>query len=138
MSIAMHSHRCDITLVPIKGSVFNVVPSAWSERVLLIPHRFESFIDGKGKVIPTQGAVWSTGLSTSLIMEPLSMSAREYHTIYVPQCQETAWLVKEGDLDPLYNPIMYSDHVIQDTELEGLYQKDQLTPAEFEIIKSYL
>lgn len=120
--IAIHSHHCDITIVPIMGTLLNVAASRgpiYAETYNC--WRYSSKIrDGRGGFERLQ-QVESLATTTEVVKAPLYMPSFRLHTVacMVP---ETAWIVCEGEQDdPSYSPVTYSNNDLSKWSSEGLY-----------------
>lgn len=123
MNLAIHPHRFDLTLIPVYGQVCN--------------HRFEAVEDDGGKLFECRyrsgitsgdsGCLEQTGRRfrvEHIAADPLVeagnfMRADELHTIYVPRDEQAAWLVMEGQENPLYEPVCYTAN--PNFDATGLY-----------------
>jgi hypothetical protein len=123
LSIALHSHHCDIRLEPIFGPVFNMVPYESSA--------LGKFYEGwkySSKILSGKGGFESTGetkryaLLSEKVRKPIHMKASEQHTVYVPSYADAAWYVFEGAEDPNYDSTCWSDRDLSRFDFSGLYQ----------------
>lgn len=122
LSIAVHRHHCDVTLMPIAGEPFNVALGSSSPFAgRLRAFRYSSPILGEGRF----GAVDET-VSRSLVIDPMSgplfLRADEMHTVYVPKGETAAWMVWEGDESDEYDPVVYSDAHLENFDFSGINQ----------------
>lgn len=133
MSVALHSHHCDVKLVPITENVYNITQEVAGSHVKLREFIYQSPITkGTGSFKPT-GANLETHLVSQQLLWPIDMIARERHTVFVPKEQEAAWFVMEGREDPLYEPLCYSNVDLEKFDFTPLYQ-----PMSLEYLESIL
>lgn len=123
MSVGIHDHHCDIALELISGNVYNIMAEmAECGDVRLNAFRYESAITGPGGRFVELPSV----CRFRLWIEPLSgivkMSAREMHTVYVPKGETAAWFVVEGEDDPAYESICYSNALLEHADFSELYK----------------
>lgn len=132
LAVALHPHHCDVILAPIYGDAYNVTHELECVNEILQAYKYESAITGTGGKFTRLGFSRGFKLVKSLIDRPVSMKAREIHTIYVPKDEGAAWFVLEGAENPRYNPIAYSNHNLEGLDFSGMYQS--MTAAEVEPI----
>lgn len=117
MVTGFHPHRCDITLIPLFGDVLNIccesMDGCHSYRDALFACKYGSqIIEGKGSLEVTCMVQYvPVGLKATLLRQPIEMRAKKLHTIAVPRNSPAAWIVKEGDVDPSYSPICYTNNL---------------------------
>lgn len=112
MSIALHSHHCDVTLMPILGNVYNVTPSTSedAEVVWMKSWKYKSpILEEKGGFESLDSRPLPIGIHSQIIKAPLFLSADKLHTIYVPYGQEAAWFIWEGKECSTHSNIVYSN-----------------------------
>lgn len=127
MSVAAHSHRQNITMVPVFGHVMNVefttdglegVPSD------LVPWMYNSHI--------LQGSGWFSqygdGMplrmnAIDLLTRPKQLTTRNIHTVFVPKGERAAWFIIEGEHDDLYDPTCWSNDNLKVVEFSSLYHR---------------
>lgn len=138
MSIAFHGHRANIALELIKGKVWNVecIPAKEDEGNYR-PFIFESYIVGeKGGFRAIKGPGMSLGIQVPLGSQKLELKGSVYHSIRVDGGQKAAWLVHEGELDPNYNPTVYSNVDLTKFDAKDMYVP--MTQAECDSILANL
>lgn len=116
MSVGMHRHHCDVTLMPLLGVVENIELCFNNEEGHPAPmysYRFRSHLRDRdvGGFEPIDGYGVSLMTRRTLIDKPLFMQASKLHTIYVPYGSIAAWMVWEGTEDPEYSPLVYSNDI---------------------------
>jgi hypothetical protein len=135
LSIAIHSHHCDIELSRIFGESYNVIPVLNPEGKLYHAFSYESAITGggckfvKGEANQRHYVLQYFGLAK----KPWFMAASELHTWYVPAGHTAAWLVREFREDPLYTGITWSDADLENFDASPLYK-----PMSVEYLKELL
>lgn len=130
MSLAFHSHKSDITLVPISGVVRNI--SIVKEQVRCIKVKtpdmkafiFKSAILGQGGNFEKvdEDAPSSMRLRMTTLEKPLFLKAADMHTIYVPKGQSASWLVLESGKTDTTPSVVYSNAPLENWSSDGLYQ----------------
>ncbi len=116
LTIALHSHHCDIGITVIKGEIWNITAEIEQEPTFsnIDGWLYESAIKNeKGsfrKMYPhTIMNVKKQKLSQ--YSNPLcAMKASEYHTVYVESGMEAAWIIHEGIRDPNYDSMCFSNN----------------------------
>lgn len=113
-SVALHRHHCDVTLMPILGSVVNVTPATCSPAATVPMRSFKYFSpitdeEGEGGFESVDPHPIPIGLNERLIEAPLYMKAAQLHTVYVPRGQVAAWFFWEGAENRNHNSIVYSN-----------------------------
>ena len=124
-SVGLHPHHCSLTLIRLMGKPRNIVEGAFprlSLRMKLLEFRYASPLRDNER-----GSFSATGRSRtfSLVSHPIShneMDAHDLHTVFVPRGEEAAWAVVEGDEDPNYVPLTYSNDNLEDFDFDGMYQ----------------
>jgi hypothetical protein len=123
MSVAVHTHRQDITLTPLFGHVVNValVPSRTGCRLYGFEHK-STILTGTGGFVRADPRRFSLQRSQRMVYDE-PMSAHDFHTVFVPRGERAAWLVEEGMLDDGYDPTCYSNVDLTRFSFEGLYRR---------------
>jgi hypothetical protein len=127
-SVAFHGHHCNLTLRQVTGNAYNwiVKPSkrSSSSDYSLRAFRFHSALAGERQgrfepldIRPFRSESWEP-LRTS---SPLYLSSTTLHTMWVPKGESASWLVFEGEEDPRYDGICYSDSDLTNWTPKGLY-----------------
>jgi hypothetical protein len=131
-SIAMHRHHCDVTLQPIMGQVFNILPEVssagedaprWKMPVPMRTYRYHSpILEGakKGGFQAVDTGEITLALAGHIIDRPTFMPAEQLHTIYVPRNQSAAWYVWEGKEKAKHNDIVYSNAQLENFDFSKL------------------
>jgi hypothetical protein len=129
LSIAIHSHRQDITLVPIFGTVVNHAFKRVADDDDYTPRQIEidayryvsPILHSRGEFVPCR---WHqlAHKETTTLCEPLELHAKALHTVYVPPGTRAAWLVVEGQKDAEYDDTCYSNADLAHFDWAGLYQ----------------
>lgn len=123
LSIAVHTHHCDVTLTPVYGSMFNVAPVESDYGKPLTAYRYESQIKGVGKFVMVPGKEIVTDFSAALVgKQGKRLKAKEAHTVYVASHKTAAWFVHEGKEDPTYENICWSDADLCAFDFAPLYK----------------
>jgi len=134
MSIAVHGHRCDVTLRTVYGEAFNVRPVFRPGTQRLDAYRYESplrhgFDGAAGERRSDFGNGKFTAVSFPLPLQcewaihrigRTTMWANDLHTVYVPRGTRAAWLVFEGDPDARYDPTCYSLARLEDFDFSSI------------------
>lgn len=122
-SVGIHSHHCNVRLVRLYGQVYNqlhgIVPAAHGD---FREYRYQSAIThGEGKVEPTGRRAFMELVNHSKApFDAVSLQAYQLHTIFVPVNTDAAWLVIEGEEDPAYEPLFWSN--ADQISFDGLYE----------------
>lgn len=111
MTLSVHPHHCDLTLIRLFGEAVNVT----GEMIPNIDGAFHeclyssAILGGKGALQPT-GHKFNFGRRKFALLstDGTPMRAKDLHTIHVPRGQSAAWLVMEGAADPAYKPVCYT------------------------------
>lgn len=123
LSIAMHSHHCDVTLIPIFGSTFNVeFRHKFLHGDCLSAYKYESQINGTGKFTHLKDQEIFVETFAYFLGSKEKMNAKKMHTVYVPRDKASAWFVHEGKEDPSYNSMCYSNSDLTKFDFEPLYK----------------
>lgn len=130
ISVAIHSHRTDVTFVHLVGEMINVrcAPALDDNSSAFKADLFKygsKIVDGScsfSRLKSNQSLMWITQSleDRGIIM----MHASALHTVYVPKDQFAAWLVIEGAVDPSYDSRVYSN----DPDLERFDASDMYQP----------
>lgn len=139
MSLGIHPHNCDITLLVWNGGVTNIKFNRVVENLYKYYNTFSSigifseyrYVTGIGKDKYYIEKFAETSLLEFVSKDTLYngdsvfMKAQDLHTIHVDEFLNTAWFVFEGKTDPSYIPRLYSNnrdlHKLEFNE--KLYQK---------------
>lgn len=132
MTLAIHPHHCDVTLVRVFGTVRNdIYRLRQRENGPLHECRYQSAIlTGTGRLVPTGDRYVVTDVRHEYITSRYGreMLAHQMHSIYVPKGQMACWLVIEGKENPDYEPVCYTANPAFDSA--GMYlpmSKSQIT-----------
>lgn len=142
MSVAMHPHHCDLTLRVIFGNLANFeiakgnvqLPqqntSSYHNFIDLKEYEYVSPISTgeKGEFICLRDvqvpsySIRQTKIGDSFASRELEMKADEIHTVAIAKGKPCAWFVFEGDSDPNYKPVCYSNDDLESFSFDGLYE----------------
>lgn len=124
LSVCLHKHHCDVTLMPIFGEIWNVTPSEDGDETRLVkPYQYRSAIaHGAGQFVALDSTSIPIKLDMYMIKRPLFLHADQLHTIYVPCGKPAAWWIWEGKEDPNYNSIAYSDAKLEEFSFDEMNQ----------------
>lgn len=138
MSLAFHSHHCNITIEMVQGSMTNYTITAGQgglDTFELYAYQYISKINnGKGgferRYIPIVKPIFEIESSIQLSnpndygISSLYLRAHELHTVYVDRGRTAAWFVYEGLESADYQEECYSNdpNLEEDWTDEGLYQ----------------
>jgi hypothetical protein len=117
MVTGFHPHRCDITLIPLFGDVLNIccdeMQSDYNYGSGFYACKYGSkIVDGEASLTVASMMMHRPGmLRASLLRAPQPMPAKLLHTIAAPRNSPAAWIVKEGEPDPSYSPICYTNNL---------------------------
>lgn len=125
LSVALHSHHCALKLVPIFGRVYNmrIVGAIAGSR--FAQFAFQSQINsGNGGFVRTPGDDHTMGvrLKAEELKRPIEMAASDIHTIAVAYGEPAAWMVYEGEEDPTYDGMCYSNADLENFDFSTLYK----------------
>jgi hypothetical protein len=123
MSVAIHSHHCDLALVPLFGAVHSLVFKKTTRGMFMNGYRFRSHIGtGSGSFERVAGAGLEL-VSRGVLCRGQSavMRAADLHTVYVSKGSRAAWLVCEGREDPAYDSVCYTNADLGSWTPNGLY-----------------
>lgn len=125
-SVGVHPHHCDITMVPLLGSIANIVLSSGSPTHKLHQFKYRSTITGRagdGSVFKYTGKDVRVSLHHQPLRYPTQLLASALHTVYVPKGKWAAWMICEGREWPNYEPLTLSNHRLDTTySATGLYK----------------
>jgi hypothetical protein len=123
MTLAVHPHHCDITLVKVFGEV-------WNDTFRMEENETGSYHECRysSKINCGRGGLEDTGrrfIATDYMRRQINqygtyMDAKQLHSIYVPQGTEAAWLVIEGREDETYESVCYTTNPHFDPD--GMYR----------------
>jgi hypothetical protein len=123
MTLAIHAHHCDVTLVRVFGEVDNITVAVARDPDdgPLYRCMYESAITGEGGRLVNTGERFRYGMTELDQINRLGsqMTARTLHTIAVEAETEAAWLVFEGREDPAYVPECFTNNPVFDSS--GMY-----------------
>jgi hypothetical protein len=124
LSVAIHMHRQDITMVPLHGEISNVFFDYASLDLFLRAYEYDSqILDGKGGFrsnIPSNRRI---GLAAKPLLVPTFLAGDVFHTVYVPKGQTAAWLICEGDKNQWYDSICFTnDEQLEHANFSELYR----------------
>lgn len=127
MSVAVHSHRQNIAMVPILGIVINVMfdheqrSGARGVEGLFAFGYQSHIISGKGEFVrrPNQD-IWCS--EVTYLTRAHCLNARDLHTVFVPKHERAAWLILEGERDAAYDPTCYSNDDLTKFDFSALYK----------------
>ncbi len=130
LSIAIHPHHCDLTIVPIKGSFENI--RFVTKKSILSPIKFNKFLykskikDGQchfknlgEKNLYIKGRCWYN----PIFLYNLELKAPDLHTVNVRKGELAAWAIYEGKEDKNYKSICYSNSDLNKFDSSRLYKK---------------
>lgn len=128
--LAIHSHKSDITLIPLTGTVYNITASKILENedvaenvVLFRQYEYYSpILNEKGKFVELSG-IEKFKLTRTQITCSLHLPSSALHTIYVPEYTEASWLVVEGKYSSSPSLISYSNNDLTIWDDSELYQE---------------
>lgn len=128
LSVGIHPHHCDIRITGLKGTMFN--------------HRFSLFnVKNNGRsyywkkyeyvspIVTPHGSFNCAGGDYLSAAEPeaiepgvsIDMKASDMHTVYVEPRKQSAWLIEEGEEDPDFKAICYSNDRLEFFNFYGMY-----------------
>lgn len=126
-SVGLHRHHCDITLMPVLGEVYNVMPAtnihdSLTSAVRMRSYRYTSHILDSDKAgfdpIEEEGILMPLGMHR--LLAPWFMKATQLHSIYVPHHQTAAWFVWEGQENRNHNSLVYSNDDLTQFDFSGM------------------
>jgi hypothetical protein len=111
LSVAIHTHHCDVELVPVSGQIFNMSPVPFLKGPRYRPYKYNSPIKGQPGWFAELPELFDyrARLLPERLNGPKKMKAYEQHTVYVRRDEEASWFVLEGAEDPEYHGICWSD-----------------------------
>jgi hypothetical protein len=123
LSVALHQHRQDITMVPVRGQIFNVFMAQSGKGGELYGYDYDSkILSGKGGFRRIHGA-FSPALEIERLEVPLFLRGTTFHTVYVPRGETAAWLICEGDPNDRYSSACYTnDPKLDEADFSDLYK----------------
>lgn len=142
MSIGFHAHHCNLTLVNICGFVNNWVVTPINvqggnsikvadDNVFSVnAFEYKSAIkEGETKFAEKKGSHWlkSQTYQTLTKGESVFMRAHELHTVACDSDQLSAWFVFEGEEDPWYENVVYSNRFLPTEDFSHLYRKPTMS-----------
>ncbi len=121
-SVALHPHHCGVLLVPIYGTIYNILakPDFGGEAFNVWAYQSQ-ITTGAGRFI-NAGFTRSLRLSGERLYSQREMTASEIHSMWVPREQAAAWFVYEGADDPAYMPLAYLNAELDKLDFGNLYQ----------------
>lgn len=128
LSIALHSHHRAIEIHVVKGTVYNITALASfpnnEEDGNTVRWKFQSHIKtNKGRFDVMGNYILSDIKNQKLdVGDTCSMKASDIHTVFVEPGLEAAWIITEGDSDPEYNSICYSNYDLTQFRFEDHYK----------------
>lgn len=124
LSVGLHPHHCYVVLSPIFGEIWNVTPAPSVKGKRYAAFKFDSPINGKsGQFVPVGSEdMTNVRLGREILQRPILMAAREIHTVYVPHGSTAAWYVREGDEDPSFSGLCWSDDDLTQFDFAPLYK----------------
>jgi hypothetical protein len=129
MSIALHSHHCNLELEPMSGRVWNV--SRWQYKHGSVRPPISAAMSYFKYVSPINSQAGSfeklkcdVDVSTELeeLIGPRSFDAKEMHSIYVQRSHRAAWMVREGSEDPNHSSMVISNANLEHFDFTEMYQ----------------
>lgn len=126
-SVAFHSHRFDIKLNVVYGSVINILPHIVQKPGGYAKYEYRSCIlDGSNGGFERISAKNSYSLEHTSMhnMKPgdaIEMPWDQYHTVMCPPKKINAWIVQEAIEQSNYVPHVFSDENIERLDLSNLY-----------------
>ncbi len=127
MSVAVHSHRQTISLLPIFGNVYNFSFSQHAPTFGAVPCHLQAF-RYRSAILTGKGGFEPAGHETIYykrecrLSSLLRLGAKDLHTIYVSKGERAAWFVIEGSADPEYDSTCYSNADLTAVDFSELYK----------------
>ena len=123
-TLALHTHHCDVRLVPLFGPVFNYTVTLREHPAGLFREcaYYSAINDLGGGLEPTGRRFEVETMNVTRLggtQRGLWLDASEVHGIFVPRHVSAAWLVMEGEEDAGYNNLCYTQNPTFNTE--GMY-----------------
>jgi hypothetical protein len=124
MSVAIHQHRQDITMVPVCGEAWNVFMGyCLLGGMQLHAYKYDSQIMHGMGGFRSHHESCDTMLRTERLDVPRFLRGHEFHTVYVPKGQTAAWLICEGAPHPRYTSLCWTNDTMLDvTDFTGMYE----------------
>lgn len=126
MSVGFHNHHCDVELIHLNGTVYNIGFTDIKSGDTYLVYDYKSKINSKylnGNFI-LQSNKCNIIEQITRIDKSLFLDAFRFHTISVPFGTSASWLVIEGKENPDYKPITISNNPNLESEtFEGYYEK---------------
>lgn len=128
LSVAFHPHHCNVTLHCIMGMFMNwrVAPyNNEEEHLTLTKFRYASKLAGASRASFQKLEEAKLCFCVSQWLRPgesEAMKATDLHTVNVETGQRAAWFVYEGQENPDYQPICYSNAALDEMDFGHLYQ----------------
>jgi hypothetical protein len=122
-SVAYHPHHCDVTLIGVTGELYNIVIEQSDKgNILLSKFEYKSQFNGKGGFkFDTKERFKQPSMSNIWAGKFRSMKAEDIHTIYIPKGKEASWIVVEGNENPEYESVCYSNDDLECFSFKGMY-----------------
>lgn len=130
LSVAFHSHRRNLTLEVIQGTLYN--SQAFEDSGAYYPHKLDKFeyrsqiVDGEMKFNKIDSDVKmviknATPLTTNGGQSSMFLPADYIHSIAVEPQKTCTWIVYEGAENTSYDSVCYSNADLEKLSSEGLY-----------------
>lgn len=126
MSIAIHPHHCNVTLVHLDGQLFNkMYRFGDTSNFKLNTYSWQSPILGRDGHFRWQRNDYLSFLRDEnlKLLKSRYMNANELHTVYIPKNSITSWVVIEGRENEESEPYCYSLNDLTKFDSSELYQK---------------
>lgn len=130
LSLAIHPHHCDLTLIGLYGNaqndVYALTPHATGTHA---EYEYRSAITtGKGSMEPTGERAYVHRLSSETIgPDGIQMPAWMLHSVYLPFFSEAAWIVVEGASDADYRSRCWTNGSVDLSELYVPMDSEEVT-----------
>jgi hypothetical protein len=121
LGLGIHAHHCDISLIPLFGTILNIGALEGSGEWMLTPWAYGSGVNGIGS-FSRLGPSRPFQKKKTELTHPLHLAAKDQHTVFVPMNETAAWMVCEGREDNSYLSVTYSDADLSTFDFSGLYQ----------------
>ena len=127
MTIALHSHHCDIEIQVVEGEIYNMSADVSIDSLgyQVWGWKFESQItNGSGKFVKTNQCFTLDNIQEKKLVagETLRLKANEHHTVFVEKGKKTSWIIQESKEDPNYDNTCYSNNDLTKFDFSGLYK----------------
>ena len=141
MSIAIHPHHCNLTIIQLDGVIDNlnyklsetkgtsVITYLWKSGVLNEDGKFIKCYSANDKLLTISKETLYPG-------DKKYLKANDLHTVYVDKKAIASWIIIEGKEDINYQPYAYSLNNLEKFKSNGLYKKP--TKKEFDKIINLL